>query len=254
MRQFNKLEIAAVSDVGLIRERNEDYGIVDGFFVRDNQFYFSSIVNSFPRIFAIADGMGGHNAGDVASELTLSSLNNEINEIGKLEYNKFKNEFDSFIKKLHKDMLNMGESDISKRSLGCTLTGFIISETYTALFNIGDSRTYRLRGGFLSQLTKDHSLAAQTNNSSIPHNYITNCIGGGAKSVFTDMDNIEDKILIEDIFMLCSDGLHDLVDIDMMELILNEEDSIQSKAVSLNNAAKKAGGKDNITVILIKFI
>ncbi len=111
------------------------------------------------------------------------------------------------------------------------------------MFNIGDSRVYRLRDGILRQLTTDHSMKELTRNPDYPSNIIYNCFGL-EKDFFADVKDVSNMLLPDDIVLVCSDGLSDMLPDDEIEALL------PSGAEALLSAAKNAGGEDNITFII----
>ena len=111
------------------------------------------------------------------------------------------------------------------------------------------ARIYRYRSGILRQLTTDHSINQLTGDRSHASNQIYNSLGGG-DSIFIDIKNLSGQILEEDIYLICSDGLYDMLTDDEIERIVTEDQSVDA----LINAAKNAGGKDNVSVILLEII
>jgi protein phosphatase len=133
------------------------------------------------------------------------------------------------------------------RNMGTTLVGMLCYEDEYYWFNCGDSRLYRLHGDQFEQLTTDHSLS-QAMGLSTHSSQITNCIGGGTTECFIDMERITDFVQPGDIFMLCSDGLTDMINDDEIKRLL----SMGFDADALCEAAEDAGGYDNVSVVVIK--
>lgn len=244
------IRVSLNSDVGCIRSNNEDIILILGETYRDCSDDFVVSVNDKGRfVAALADGMGGHNAGEIASELAVKAFDSFIINLPEnLSDHDFRNLVDNEIKKIHNQLINYGFSDPEASGLGTTLIAFVTCENRIYLINVGDSRIYRFRNGILCQLTRDHSEQNRQNDSSLPSNLIYNCLGGGGESAFADVMEITGKVYENDTFMLCSDGLSDMVSEEDMELTMNESFS----ARNLVKKAKSNGGKDNVSVLLLK--
>lgn len=250
-----RIEIAASSDKGLVRTNNEDMALANRKLIRDSEWSESVIIENSAVFFAVADGLGGHKYGEIASSFVLNSLMSFENSFFKdgtniVDFLTFKKTYDNFLKDVHANLVEYGNNNTQMKGLGTTLTGLLITPLYISLFNSGDSRVYRFRGGFLNQLTSDHSLKSETGFDKIPRNIITNCIGGGVSHMFVDIENVTDKIKKDDILLICSDGLYDMASHDAMENILSKDITLIEKCSGLINSAKQGGGNDNITVIL----
>lgn len=246
-----KLKISAISDKGCVREHNEDMILVGDYLFRDKSYRTIVDLNekSGKYLVAIADGMGGHNAGEVASEIVLQKVSEKI---GSLEMNLTEAELASKIsewaKEIHLYILTEGQKNIERKGMGTTFIGLLFYEGNLYYVNVGDSRLYRYRGGMLMQISKDHSLRELTNNPEIPSDIIVNSFGGG-EEIFVEFKVASKKIIEGDIFLLCSDGLSDMVTDEEIEEILNEEGNNQIE--KLLNKAKENGGEDNISIIII---
>lgn len=261
-----KLNIYGKSDVGLERKHNEDAFLIGSIIENKEDVYTevyleSSFIKKYGFLIAVADGIGGHAAGDVASELALNHLSRFfLSSQNALLQNEevIKTLKDSIIA-AHNVILDMGKTNIDYSGMGTTLVGTYFTSNKLYVYNVGDSRLYRFRNGALRQLTKDHSLVQILidtrqiiHEESYTHpqkNVITNSLGGGDNKCKPDIvDNL--TYFTGDIFLLCSDGLSDMVAEDIIEGILNSEKSIQEKVICLINTANDNGGKDNITVVL----
>lgn len=244
------IRVSLNSDVGCIRSNNEDIILILGETYRDCSDDFVVSVNDKGRfVAALADGMGGHNAGEIASEMAVKAFDSFIINLPEnLSDHDFRNLVDNEIKEIHNQLINYGFSDPEAFGLGTTLIAFVTCENRIYLINVGDSRIYRFRNGILCQLTRDHSEQNRQNDSSLPSNLIYNCLGGGGESAFADVMEITGKVYENDTFMLCSDGLSDMVSEEDMELTMNESFS----ARNLVKKAKSNGGKDNVSVLLLK--
>lgn len=240
------LSIDALSDTGCVREHNEDMILAQGELIRDERVQFQvETTDSVPVILAVADGMGGHNGGEFASELAVQSLDNFIHQLpGKLSYDELKARFDDWIQTIHREVLQKGTDLPEFLNMGTTLVGILVYENQLYWFNVGDSRLYRFRGGILSQISSDHSVKKMYNPSA-PSNMICNSIGAG-QEVFIDFTEMP-AVFEDDQFLLCSDGLNDMIQDDKIEALF----STHVNAEQLVEAAKNAGGKDNVSVLLI---
>ncbi|MCF8242693.1 MAG: protein phosphatase 2C domain-containing protein [Melioribacteraceae bacterium] len=247
-----KLYIDAVCDVGSVRDKNEDMVLlVDEFFRNDvSRIEIKTTNGSRGFIFAVADGMGGHAAGEIASEIILSELSFTSQNISpNLNEDVLKSIFQNKVKEIHQKLLDEGKNDPEKYGMGATLIAVLFYQGKVFFFNAGDSRLYRFRRGFLKQLSRDHSLSAVAGVDRTVSHMILNSIGGG-DNVFLDFEELTDNLIDDDVLLLCSDGLSDMIDDNKIEELLNENVS----ALKLVQEAKEAGGKDNISVILIRIM
>jgi protein phosphatase len=233
-----------MSDVGNVRELNEDEYFVD---------------TKFQRLFVVADGMGGHNAGDVASKMAINILKNYYFENINTEM-----KLDEIKKELFKgvDLANKSIKDASKKfddlnNMGTTMNLVYIGDEEILFINIGDSRAYVKNDNDFKQITVDHSLVQEliktgeiTEEESYNHpkkNIITSCLGAkGDYKVDTYILPKADNMKI----LLCTDGLTNSLSKDEIEKIISEN-KIDKASNLLVNSAKENGGLDNITLILI---
>ncbi len=245
-----KLKILAISDKGCVREHNEDMVLIGDNIFRDDRKELIVDLKDKPIFFvAIADGMGGHNAGEIASELVLTEMAKRIRTIEEgLSEKELADKFSIWAKEIHSFILEEGNKDDNKKGMGSTLVGILFYEGRVYYINVGDSRLYRLRRGNLIQISKDHSLQAVIRSEEVPSNIILNSFGGG-KGIFIDFYPAGGVVLNDDILLLCSDGLSDMLTDDEIESILNnEKENVIDK---LLEEAKKKGGEDNISIVLI---
>jgi len=201
-----------------------------------------------PFALAVADGIGGHHAGEVASERVLGELialvaglqpGLSVQSIGRL--------VERWVADVHASLVADGRDNPERAGMGSTLVALLVYEGRFYVLNVGDSRLYRFRGGNLAQLTRDHSLREMTGNTTAADNVIINSLGGGGR-VFVDFGPAGGKVLDGDVFMLCSDGLSGMVKDDQLEELL----SSSVTAGELVDSAKRAGGEDNISVVLAR--
>lgn len=244
------IHMTAASKVGCVRSQNEDMVLLGSHFVRNNAFSTRvDLTNSDRYIMAVADGMGGHNRGDVASSDALHNLEFYFHDLPTgLSPESIKDKFEDWLDSINNIIDSKGRSDEQYKGMGTTLVGLAFYEGQFYTLNCGDSRLYRFRDGDLTQLTSDHSLSNML-GSSQHSNVITNCIGGGATSSFIDIVNITDDIKEGDVYMLCSDGLTDMLPDSIIYTLLAEG----SDANTLCDAAVAAGGLDNVSCCVLQF-
>lgn len=242
--------MTAASKVGCVRSQNEDMVLLGSHFVRNDAFSTRvDLTNSDRYIMAVADGMGGHNRGDVASSDALHNLEFYFHDLPTgLSPESIKDKFEDWLDSINNIIDSKGRSDEQYKGMGTTLVGLAFYEGQFYTLNCGDSRLYRFRDGDLTQLTSDHSLSNML-GSSQHSNVITNCIGGGATSSFIDIVNITDDIKEGDVYMLCSDGLTDMLPDSIIYTLLAEG----SDANTLCDAAVAAGGLDNVSCSVLQF-
>ena len=240
------LEITSASKVGCVRSQNEDMILVDSHFIRNNEYSGSASLNHEDRfIIAVADGMGGHNRGDVASSDTLRNLQFYFHDIPeKLHAGDLNEAMVEWLDSINNFIFAKGRADEQYKGMGTTLVGFFYYYNEFYSINCGDSRLYRFRNGELTQLTTDHSLNNMLGKEK-HSNIITNCIGGGCNSSFVDMVKID--VQPDDVFLLCSDGLTDMVSDHEIAALLAEE----AHANVLCDAAIENGGLDNVSCCTI---
>lgn len=238
------LEVAGASDVGLVRQNNEDaWG-----------------VSKKTAFYALADGMGGHLAGEIASHEAVSTVV-ELADKSFVPGEKVDIEttLRHAIEQANSRVHSMGQMRSEYRGMGTTLCCLHIGEGEAHFGHVGDSRIYRLRQGKLERLTKDHSLVAKL----IDQGQLTEEEAGKSelKHVVTRAIGLErnikpsfgsSQLLAGDIFLLCSDGLTDGVKESEIANILQAPATLETMTQGLIAAAKKKGGRDNITVILVR--
>jgi serine/threonine protein phosphatase PrpC len=226
---------AGRTDAGRKRRRNEDAFVLE------------------PPVFAVADGMGGAQAGEVASRLAAAAFR-EFHEADQLEPEE---RVRAIIQEANRRIYERAHQDAQASGMGTTITAALLESGLVSLGHVGDSRAYRVREGRLEQLTEDHSLVADlmrsgrlTPEEAEAHpqrSVITRALGTDPE---VDVDTFTVEAGPGDIFLLCSDGLTSMVaDEDILELIAGSG-SLEEAAKALVKAANRSGGEDNITVVL----
>jgi PPM family protein phosphatase len=223
---------AAATDPGRRRRRNEDAYVVE------------------PPLFAVADGMGGAQAGEIAAKIAATVLRESSDEAAVVE----------LIKEANRRVYEAAAGDEARSGMGTTITAAIVEDGTVQIGHVGDSRAYRIREGRLEQLTEDHSLVAELVRSGKlspeeadvhpQRSVITRTVG-------TDPDVDVDTFSVDarpgDVFMICSDGLTTMVaDASILELVERNRASLDKTAKALVDAANKGGGEDNITIVLFE--
>jgi PPM family protein phosphatase len=228
---------AVASDTGRRRRRNEDNYVVA------------------PPLFAVADGMGGAQAGEVASQLAASAL-----EAGDSDAQEATKRIDELIQEANRRIFDRASTDPSASGMGTTMTVALVEGMTVAIGHVGDSRAYLVRGEHMEQLTDDHSLVNELVKSGKlseeeaqihpQRSVITRAVG-------TDPDVDVDGFTIEaeegDVFLICSDGLSDMVeDEEILEVLHQNREDLDKAVKALVAAANRGGGEDNITAVAFR--
>ncbi|KAB1440712.1 Stp1/IreP family PP2C-type Ser/Thr phosphatase [Candidatus Galacturonibacter soehngenii] len=234
----------SITDVGQKRNMNQDY-----VYTSENP------VGNLPNLFVVADGMGGHNAGDFASKYTVKQLIKLIESSE--ETNPIKIMRQS-IELANMQLLQKANENSELMGMGTTLVVATIVKEYIYIANIGDSRLYIINSG-IRQITKDHSLVEEMirlgeieREDAKNHpdkNIITRAIGAAEE---ISVDFFEMKLEKEDTILMCSDGLTNMIDDNEICQIIKNQKTPEQKAQKLVETANKNGGKDNIAVIIIE--
>lgn len=242
------MEWAVKTHIGKIRENNED-----SFFVDENNH----------SLFIVADGMGGHNAGEIASKMAIDIVSKFIKD--NWTSIDFANEFNvhsllrNAIEKANKKIYEQSLLNKELDGMGTTLTIAFINETRLYIAHIGDSRAYILRDNELFQITQDHTLVSEllkngsiTENEAKNHpkrNIITKALG---TSPYVEPDLSNYVINDNDIVILCTDGLTNAIENDEIKNSFNTFLTLQETCDYLINLANEKGGYDNITIMAIR--
>jgi serine/threonine protein phosphatase PrpC len=230
-------ESVGKTDPGRVRRRNEDAFVVD------------------PPLFAVADGMGGAQAGEVASRLAAAAFR-EYREADELAPEQ---RVAAIIKEANRRIYDRARTDSEVSGMGTTVTAALLGDGRVVIGHVGDSRAYRIRDGRLAQLTEDHSLVADLMRSGRltaeeaeghpQRSVITRALG-------TDPDVDVDTLVVEaeagDLFLLCSDGLSTMVSDAEVLQVVERAGSLDDAARDLVRAANSGGGEDNVTVVLFR--
>jgi len=239
-------EFCIRTDPGLARENNED----------------SVAFDEPTRLGILADGMGGYNAGEIASGMATTFIKSELGrwlvQAGRNASAKdVRRAMEICVDNANRSIFNAANSNPQYSGMGTTLVVGVFQDARLMLGHIGDSRCYRLRGTELSQITKDHSLLQEQMDAGL----ITaeQAAVSSNKNLVTRALGVEDAVLLEvnehrvepgDTYLMCSDGLSDMIDDATIARILQADAPLEDKAGQLVDAANGNGGRDNISVLL----
>ena len=227
------------TDTGIVRANNEDAFLVA------------------PPVFAVADGMGGHAAGEIASKIVVDTLEKKFCELKRLSVAVA---LKQLIELANREILLHGWNNIQHAGLGTTITALVVQGDNATWAHCGDSRLYLMRDGELAQQTSDHSLVEQMVREGLiskaeakghpKRNMLTNALGADS-SVEVDIGAF--AVRSGDVVLICSDGLYNMIsDEDIAQVISQREKSIDIRGCELIDLAKLNGGTDNITVVLLE--
>ncbi len=236
-------------NVGCVRQNNEDMVLLADELFRDTAQTLDLEIGKDTRFPAIvADGMGGHKGGEIASEYAAEFFSAFASGLeGGLSVDEVTRKIKDWVQTAHRNILRQGTENPEYDGMGTTFCGLFFYEDKVFSLNAGDSRLYRFRGGILRQISADHSMRELTGDISMASNQIYNSLGAGAET-FIDVKDLTGQLFDDDIFLVCSDGLCDMISDDDIERIL----ATDPKADTLVEAARSAGGKDNVSVILLE--
>jgi protein phosphatase len=246
---MSKIVLTAASRVGNVRSNNEDMILAYDKYIRSDIYQTVLAPDNLDRfVVAVADGMGGHNAGEVASEMVMQNLKFYFNDLPKgMTSGELEEAMNDWLQSIHQTVNARGRINKSQVDMGTTLVALLYYGNRYFWLNCGDSRLYRLRDANLEQLTTDHSLINE-NGEKKHSNIITNCIGAGCEDTFIDMIEFTDEFQVGDTYVLCSDGLNDMVPDEIIrEMLLNG-----ATANTLCEEAISAGGFDNVSVCVLR--
>lgn len=238
------MQYFALTDTGKIRTTNEDY-----------VYATNEAVGALENLFLVADGMGGHNAGEVASKLAVDTLLSRVKNISMGQTEAI---LQDAIDQANAAVYALSKKDEDKAGMGTTLVALSIGKQDICIANVGDSRAYALYEGELKQLTLDHTmveelfrqgtLSRQAAKYHPQRHVITRALGVDQK-VRPDFFHVE-KEQVKQILM-CTDGLTNMVEEDRLIEILQMPLDVKERATRLLEEANANGGMDNITVIVI---
>ena len=240
-----RLVYSARTDVGMIRSGNEDNFAVDA--------------NGDRGLFVVADGMGGHAAGEVASEMAVQIIGLELAGLKNIDEQTSGDKVMDALKKANRNIHDRTIAEVDKQGMGTTASVLVVANTRYLIGQVGDSRVYLLRDGALKQLTKDHSYVQEQVDAGFltpeqaryhPYsNVITRCVGASPE---VQPDVYQGEVKIGDLFLVASDGLTGMVDDRRLHILLMSRAEPERKVHSLIAEANGRGGLDNITAIVVQ--
>ena len=244
------IKVCGLSDVGKRRELNEDsfgvYGFEDGMLC---------------GVCVLADGMGGHNAGEVASSMAVEAVLNELKEdLSEQESNQVSHNIMSAIDYANSNIYEKSLKNPEQAGMGTTLVVAYVTDSFVRIANIGDSRAYVVSQNKICRITVDHSVVEElvqrgsiTREEARRHpdkNIITRALG---TDLFVEADYYDYVPTVGETILLCSDGLTEMVDEDEIKDIINNAENENLAVQSLVEKANENGGVDNITVVALRF-
>lgn len=234
----------ALTDVGKVRTRNQDY-----------LYSSSNPIGDLENLYMVADGMGGHRAGDYASRFLVERL---VLFIGKNHEGDPVKILKEGLRQANREIFDKARNNPELSGMGTTLVAATVKNNTLITANVGDSRLYLCRSGELSQITKDHSyveemvaMGRMTRGSRDyldKKNIITRAVGTDRT---VEADFFRTELKPGDLFLLCSDGLSNMLSDKDIQSILRNGEPLKNKAEELVNSANRKGGRDNIAVILV---
>lgn len=248
------IEIATVSDTGQKRPHNED----------------SAVTSAAAGLAVVADGMGGYKAGEVASAIAAKCIVDKIEEgleqahaaqgNGESGLRAESELIHAAIDEANTHIFQTAQTVQQCQGMGTTVVAILLYDNVATIAHVGDSRIYRLRDDTLSQVTNDHSLVqelidrgfftAEEAEANTPKNLVTRALGIDGK---VEIDVTEEAVKPNDIYLLCSDGLNDMVNDEEIRLTLSKySGNLHEAATELVRLANDMGGKDNISVVLVR--
>ncbi|MCB0218302.1 MAG: Stp1/IreP family PP2C-type Ser/Thr phosphatase [Chrysiogenetes bacterium] len=254
-----KFQSFGITDTGRVREHNED----------------ALLTNDKLGLFIVADGLGGHNAGEVASRMTTEVMESFTKKAlsgdeitwpygPQADLTREENIVASSILLANREVADCAASEPEHMGMATTVVSLLIHEgeksTDAIIGNVGDSRIYRLRGSEFEQISEDHSLVGEQYRAGLltreqmdthpQRNIITRAVGSRDE---LEVDIFSVEIEKGDLFLLCSDGLNgELSDAAMCQILLDNDGSLKKAGKALVDAALEAGGRDNVTIVLVK--
>jgi len=248
----DRVRFAGKTDVGRVRAHNED----------------NLLIPDEVPVAVVSDGMGGHACGEVASEITVSVIGQFYKRTAQEAARTWpfrlpqveieKNRMATAIKMANSEIFDTAAAESEKKGMGCTVEAIFFAQGRFYIGHVGDSRVYRVRDGSIQLMTEDHSLLNDWRRMkemsgeeirNFPHrNVVVRALGLGEHVA---VDVYVEEYKIDDIYLMCSDGLNDMLeDEEILELVEAKKKRLDGAAEALIDAANEAGGKDNITVLL----
>ncbi len=241
------LAVAARTDTGRVRKGNEDTLHADA--------------NAHRGIFIVADGMGGHAAGEIASEMAVEVVTRDLSELNDLETGGASEQVAEALRDANRAVFERTRRELEKAGMGTTVSALLLSDTHYIIGHVGDSRIYLVRDGEMTQLTRDHSLVQEQVDAGLltpeqarrhpQSNVITRCVGMADE---IEPDVLEGEARMGDCFLLASDGLTGMVEDRRLHQLLTSRAAPARIVDALISEANNNGGNDNITAIVVRVL
>ena len=246
-RHLVHLAVSARTDTGRLRKGNEDNLYADA--------------NAYRGLFIVADGMGGHAAGEVASQMAVDLIARELADLNDLAGADSGQRVMDTLRTANRLVFQRTMKEVEKTGMGSTASLLLLSDTHYLIGHVGDSRVYLVRDGEMKQLTRDHSLVQEQVDAGIitaeqarhhpQSNVITCCIGMSSE---IDPDVIFGETRVGDVFLLASDGLTGMVEDRRLKQLLQSRAAPERIVNAMIADANNNGGIDNITAIVVKVV
>jgi serine/threonine protein phosphatase PrpC len=241
------LAVAARTDTGRVRKGNEDTLHADA--------------NAHRGIFIVADGMGGHAAGEIASEMAVQVVSRDLSNLNDLEIEGAAEQVAEALRDANRAVFERTRRELEKTGMGTTVSALLLSDTHYIIGHVGDSRIYLVRDGEMTQLTRDHSLVQEQVDAGLltpeqarrhpQSNVITRCVGMADD---IEPDVLEGEARMGDCFLLASDGLTGMVEDRRIHQLLTSRAAPARIVDALISEANNNGGNDNITAIVVRVL
>jgi serine/threonine protein phosphatase PrpC len=241
------LAVAARTDTGRVRKGNEDSLHADA--------------NAHRGIFIVADGMGGHAAGEIASEMAVQTVSGDLADLNDLETERAADRVADALRDANRAVFQRTRKELEKTGMGTTVSALLLSDTHYIIGHVGDSRIYLVRDGEMKQLTRDHSLVQEQVDAGLltpeqarkhpQSNVITRCVGMADD---IEPDVLEGEARMGDCFLLASDGLTGMVEDRRIMQLLGSRAAPARIVDALISEANNNGGNDNITAIVVRVL
>jgi protein phosphatase len=217
--------------------------------------------NAFRGVFMVADGMGGHAAGEIASEMAVRIVTRELAPLREIATPEGENALKTALRDANRAIFERTLAELDKQGMGTTASVLLLVGPRYLIGQVGDSRVYRARNGVLEQLTKDHSYVQEQVDAGYitpeqarfhPYsNVITRCVGASRE---VEPDTYSGNVQAGDVFLVASDGLTGMVDDARLQYLLTSRSSPGRLVDALINEANGRGGLDNITAVVVQVL
>lgn len=261
----HKITSSVGTHIGNVRENNEDNFYYNGIFLtednRDKPFILSEERKNNMQFYAVFDGMGGEAYGEIASYIAASTLLKYQTMLTEINYHSIDKYVDMYISESNNLICEASEKNGNVR-IGTTMAMACIVDDIMHIYNIGDSRIYKIRNRVIEQLTEDHTQAMRAvkmgtmtpeQAKTHPHrNKLTQHLGISPAEMIVTPHCEKVGLKNNDIYLICSDGICDLMSDNEIKNILTQKKDVKALVIDITNHALAKGGKDNITAMVLK--